>query len=171
MWQPPTLKRKRPITRTLRQIKGKRVTVEVTQVGVERVQREISRIKGKDIVVSVRTGRGPGPGGGNEMRSQGGEVTGGIPGKDSVPSLLMPGERVLTVSQNRAWKLGLRQNRLAATSDGTGGTVQLDPVDRALLRAVATAASQPLHVSGELRARRGDLVAVMDRSTVDRARR
>lgn len=38
--------------------------------------------------------------------SRGGEVRGGIPGRDSVPALLMPGERVLTVAQNQEWKSG-----------------------------------------------------------------
>jgi hypothetical protein len=36
----------------------------------------------------------------------GGVVRGGIPGRDSVPALLMPGERVLTVAQNRDWESG-----------------------------------------------------------------
>lgn len=40
--------------------------------------------------------------------AEGGEVAGGIPGVDSVPSMLMPGERVLTTEQNRIF------SRLAA---------------------------------------------------------
>lgn len=36
----------------------------------------------------------------------GGEVTGGVPGRDSVPALLMPGERVLSRSENERQKRG-----------------------------------------------------------------
>lgn len=49
----------------------------------------------------------------------GGEVVGGIPGRDSVPAMLMPGERVLTRQQNAAFKLG---RSLAAGPAGGGNS-------------------------------------------------
>lgn len=54
---------------------------------------------------------------GGEVRrfARGGEVTGGIAGRDSVHGLLMPGERVLTVRENHALKTlatGLTRGRI-----------------------------------------------------------
>jgi hypothetical protein len=96
------------IAAAIGKIHGKAVGIQVTQNNtVQRVQREIDNIHGKNIVVSVTTGGGP-TRGGTERRSRGGEITGGTPGQDSVLALLTPGERVLTVAENRAWKLGLR---------------------------------------------------------------
>ncbi len=161
-------KRAAAIQRTIHQIKGKTVTVQVTQDGgIQRVQREIDRITGRVVSITIN----PGSPGAKKGFSVGGEVTGGTPGKDSVSALLMPGERVLTRAENRLWKLGQRGGQYASTAMSTGTALQLDPVDRALLRAVAVAAGSPVRVSGELRARRGDLVAVLDRSTVERERR
>jgi hypothetical protein len=40
--------------------------------------------------------------------AEGGVVTGGVQGRDSVPALLMPGERVLTVRENAAYEAGAR---------------------------------------------------------------
>ena len=63
-----------------------------------------------------QAGTNYGAGGYQEM-SQGGEVTGGIPGRDSVPALLMPGERVLTVEENQKWKQWQRSSGNSATGD------------------------------------------------------
>lgn len=51
-------------------------------------------------------GQGVGHGGyqNPEGMAAGGLVTGGIPGRDSVPTMLMPGERVLTTSQNQMFE-------------------------------------------------------------------
>lgn len=101
---------------------NRRVSVEVSQNNtVQKVQREIDRIHGKDVVVSVRFGGGPGKGGA-EARSTGGVVTGGVAGRDSVLSLLTPGERVLTVAQNRAFESG----RLVGIG-AVGGAVTVGP--------------------------------------------
>jgi hypothetical protein len=61
--------------------------------------------------------------------SRGGMVQGGVPGRDSVPALLMPGERVLTVAQNRDWENG----RSGGSSSGGGGgdTYNIYAADRA----------------------------------------
>jgi TP901 family phage tail tape measure protein len=55
--------------------------------------------------------------------SHGGDVTGGVPGKDSVSALLTPGERVLTVAQNRDYKrmLGRRPGGGGGGSSAGGG--------------------------------------------------
>ena len=58
--------------------------------------------------------------------SRGGLVRGGVPGRDSVPAMLMPGERVLTVSQNRDWESG----RAGGWSGGGGDTYIINTVDR-----------------------------------------
>lgn len=59
--------------------------------------------------------------------AKGGVITGGIPGKDSVLIRGMPGERVLTVEQNRMYErlLGMRGNTPASGPVGMaqGGTV------------------------------------------------
>ena len=66
--------------------------------------------------------------GGYQQMSTGGEVTGGTPGRDSVPAMLMPGERVLTPNQNqewKQWKSGRDQSRgdmLANNLFGGGGS-------------------------------------------------
>jgi hypothetical protein len=41
----------------------------------------------------------------------GGEVRGGVPGRDSVMAMLTPGERVLTVQENREMKRGGGQSQ------------------------------------------------------------
>lgn len=114
------------IAAAITQIKGKRIGIEVTQNNtVAKVQREIDTIHGKNIVVSVSTGGGPAHGGTTRF-SRGGEVTGGVPGKDSVEALLTPGERVLTRAENRAWKLGLRTPGPSGTGFSVApGAVQL----------------------------------------------
>lgn len=58
--------------------------------------------------------------------AEGGVVAGGIPGRDSVPAVLMPGERVLSVEQNRIF------DRLAAND--VGGMRQLQAEIRGLRR-------------------------------------
>jgi phage-related minor tail protein len=147
-------------------VHGKNVQISVTQRGVDQVRREISAITGKAVAIQVgKVGQGA------RGFSKGGDIEGGIPGRDSVPILAMPGERVLTVAENRAYKLRLGGQRAAADSTGAGGTVQLDPADRALLSAVAARLGQPMQVVGELRARGSDLVAVVDRVSTERARR
>jgi len=102
----------------IRQVRGTTVTVQVTAGGtIQKVQREINAITGK--AVSVRVGTGPLA---VEHRSKGGEVTGGVPGKDSVLSLLMPGEYVETVAERRANKLRLG-GRPGAGASGAGFNV------------------------------------------------
>lgn len=53
---------------------------------------------------------------GPKKMAKGGRIEGGTPGVDSVPILAMPGERVLTVDQNRNWE------RLMGLSGGTPAT-------------------------------------------------
>jgi phage tail tape-measure protein len=46
---------------------------------------------------------------GGVVRAAGGyRVSGGIPGRDSVPILAMRNERVLTPAENREWERGMR---------------------------------------------------------------
>jgi hypothetical protein len=92
------------------QLRNRKITLEVLDrvtASVGRIQRVINNVRGKQVVVGIQVGTVSGAGGVRGF-SKGGRVTGGIPGKDSVPSLLMPGERVLTVAQNRAWERGVR---------------------------------------------------------------
>jgi hypothetical protein len=89
---------------------GKNVQVSVTAFGIDRVRREIDSITGKAVSISVGT-RGP------RGYSKGGEVRGGIPGQDSVPALLMPGEYVETVAERRANRLRVGAGR----QPGAGG--------------------------------------------------
>lgn len=65
------------------------------------VQREIQRIHGKNVVISVTTFTSTGK---VTKLSAGGTVTGGIPGRDSVPALLMPGEEVLKKPDAAAYR-------------------------------------------------------------------
>lgn len=99
----------------------KNVTVKVTQNNsVQRVQREINSITGKTVAIIINRGAL------NEVtaRSTGGIVTGGIPGQDSVHTLLTPGERVLTVAQTRAYDRGARSGPVPITPNGRGGGTQ-----------------------------------------------
>jgi hypothetical protein len=52
--------------------------------------------------------------------AKGGEVSGGVPGKDSVIAALTPGERVLTVEQNRMFKNLARSVGRPATGKSVG---------------------------------------------------
>lgn len=74
---------------------------------------------------------GPGGrvGGETTEMAAGGVVTGGVWGRDSVPALLMPGERVLTVAQNRDFEAGQLGGRGGdtyniTTRDNTAAVVQ-----------------------------------------------
>lgn len=111
-------KRRAEIQREIDRMHGKNLQVNVTGYGIDKVQRDINAITGK--VVAIRIGVGPLA---IQARSKGGEVTGGIPGRDSVPSLLMPGERVLTVAENRAYKLHLGRPAGSAAGGAGGSTV------------------------------------------------
>jgi len=65
-----------------------------------------------DVNVNVHGGDTSGAnygGGGYQQYSRGGRVRGGIPGRDSVPALLMPDEEVLTVDEARQYRQ-LRQS-------------------------------------------------------------
>ncbi len=100
------------IQRAISQVKGKAVTVQVNQSGsLQTITRDLQRIAGYGtIAVNIRVN-------GKVLGlSKGGEVTGGIPGQDSVPALLTPGEYVETVAERRANKL-----RLGATTPATAG--------------------------------------------------
>ena len=62
-----------------------------------------------DVYVNVHDtegAQGVGHGGHQNLdgMAEGGLVTGGIPGRDSVPTMLMPGERVLTTGQNKMFE-------------------------------------------------------------------
>ncbi len=165
-----TAKRKAAdIQRKISQIKGKTVTVHVNQSGdLQRITNDLQYIKGfGTIPVNIRVN------GKILGASKGGEVQGGVPGKDSVPALLMPGERVLTTAQNRLWKLEQRsgRGRPGVTAAMGGSTLQLDPADRALLRQVALAAGRPVELRADLRLRGADLLASLDRTTTERSRR
>lgn len=132
-------KRRAEIQREIDRMHGKNLQVNVTGYGIDKVQREINAITGKAI--AIRVGTGPLA---LEGKSKGGDVTGGIPGKDSVPILAMPGERVLTVPENRAYKLRLARNSGSGGGRAGGvtvaaGAVQVvfnGPVDRAAVPAV-----------------------------------
>lgn len=91
-------------------VTGKAVTVQVNQSGnLQRISHDLATIRGYGtIAVNIKVnGRVAG-------YSKGGEVKGGTAGQDSVPALLMPGERVLTVAQNRAFKRGLANGGVSA---------------------------------------------------------
>lgn len=103
------------IQKAITQIKGRPIHVQVTADNtIQRVQHDINNITGKAINIIVN---GKIIGG-----SKGGTVVGGTPGKDSVPALLMPGERVLTVSEARNYKLH-RSVPLQETAPGGGVTI------------------------------------------------
>jgi hypothetical protein len=76
------------------------------------VKRELDQLSGRVVTVTAYTKYGP-----VTKMSRGGVVTGGTPGRDSVPALLMPGEVVLTVAQARAYRAG---------HGGGGGTAGTD---------------------------------------------
>ena len=71
---------------------------------------------------------GSATGGIPEHMARGGVVRGGVPGRDSVPALLMPGERVLTVAQNRAFERGELGG--GDRSGGGGDVTQIYTQDR-----------------------------------------
>jgi phage-related minor tail protein len=109
------------IQRAINGVRGKDVSVHVSQTGqLQRITHDLARIAGYGTIpVNIKVnGRVLG-------LSKGGEIHGGTPGQDSVPALLMPGERVLTRSENRAYKLGLRVP--GASSGGWGSTVTVAP--------------------------------------------
>jgi hypothetical protein len=91
------------IRRTIVQIPGKVVSVQVTQNGtVQRVQREIDSITGKTVFVQVGLVRGSD----RSPRAGGGWLTGGVAGKDSIPlasgDIGMPGEFIVNRRDARA---------------------------------------------------------------------
>jgi hypothetical protein len=102
------------IQRAIGGIKGKAVAVQVNQLGeLQRISHDLATIKGYGtIAVNIKVnGKVAG-------YSKGGDVRGGTPGQDSVPALLMPGERVLTVAENRRYRLGLRSAGLSGAPAG-----------------------------------------------------
>jgi hypothetical protein len=104
------------IQSAISQVKGKAVTVQVNQSGsLQTITRDLQRIAGYGtIAVNIRVnGKVAG-------FSKGGEVSGGIPGQDSVPALLMPGEYVETVAERRA-------NRLRLSRPASTGPTDLRP--------------------------------------------
>jgi hypothetical protein len=107
-------KRAAEIQRSITQIKGRVVTVQVNQSGnLQRIFHDLAVIKGYGTIpVNIQVN------GKTIGFSKGGEVKGGTAGQDSVPALLMPGERVLTVAQNRAYRLGLGRGTGLSGSDG-----------------------------------------------------
>jgi hypothetical protein len=161
------LKNAARIQGAISQVKGKTVTVQVNQSGnLQTITRDLQKIAGYGTIpVNIKVN-------GREIgRSKGGEVTGGIPGQDSVPALLMPGEYVETVAERRANRLRLGAGPSVGSVSAGSGTMRLAAEDRQLLAAAVTAAGQPVRVVGELRLRGSELRAVLDRVDVDRARR
>jgi TP901 family phage tail tape measure protein len=77
---------------------GKNIQLVVTSTGIDRVRRDIASINGRNVVVSVTTGYGPGHGGTQHLAG-GGWLSGGVRGQDSIPlangGLGMPGEFVV----------------------------------------------------------------------------
>lgn len=128
----------------------------------------------------VNYGGGSGRAGGRTAMATGGWVTGGIPGRDSVPILAMPDELVLTTGDtatsatahaavDRYFGGGSAASVVPAGgrpapvgAGGGGGTMRLDASDRALLTAAVRAMARPVEVTGRLTARGGDLVAVVE---------
>lgn len=107
------LKNAARIQGAISQVKGKAVTVQVNQSGsLQTITRDLERIAGYGtIAVNIRVnGKVAG-------FSKGGEVTGGVAGRDSVPALLTPGEYVETVAERRANRLRLTR---PASADPTG---------------------------------------------------
>ncbi len=107
--------------------------------------------------------------------ADGGLVTGGMRGRDSVPILAMPGERVLSVEQARLFERFAANQGVAASIDAlreaaaTGDAAEREEASRLearlamLERAIGT-------MTGELRGLRGDLrIAVSDRPPVGAA--
>jgi hypothetical protein len=60
----------------------------------------------------------------------GGEVRGGVPGRDSVMAMLTPGERVLTVQENREMKRGGNQAQMVNQSTNVSISMAM-PMQRA----------------------------------------
>jgi hypothetical protein len=115
------------IQRAIGQVRGKTVTVQVNQSGnLQKITRDLQTIKGYGTIpVSISVN-------GRVLAfSKGGEVKGGVPGQDSVPALLTPGEYVETVAERRANRLRLRGARQPGGGSGGGpvnvaaGAVQL----------------------------------------------
>lgn len=109
------------IQRAINKVHGAAVSVRVSQTGnLQTITRDLARVAGYGtIAVNVKVN------GKILGLSKGGEITGGTAGKDSVPALLMPGERVLTTAENRAYKLGLHGP--TPTGGGWGSTVTVAP--------------------------------------------
>lgn len=127
------------------------------------LKKEIRTLTGKTITITTRfvTVGGPRnegervPGGLITKYSSGGEVTGGIPGRDSVPAMLMPGEGVLTTKAMKAigGKAGLdllnqgktvympRTTSMGASAhrESVAQTIDYDRLGRAVARAMAGA--------------------------------
>lgn len=98
-------------------VHGKAVNIQVSQTGtLQRITHDLQYIQGiGTIPVNIKVN-------GKVLGySRGGEVRGGVPGKDSVPALLMPGERVLTREQNDAYKRRLTAPATASAGVGAGG--------------------------------------------------
>ncbi|WP_323137909.1 transglycosylase SLT domain-containing protein [Nocardia sp. alder85J] len=89
-------------------VKDEDAKSEIQKIATQRYDAKIYvgwDVQSIDLDAAARKALNPGSGdnktitGGNVGgRALGGEITGGIPGRDSVPSLLMPGEHVLTVA-------------------------------------------------------------------------
>lgn len=90
--------------------------------------------------------------------ADGGLVTGGIAGQDSVPALLMPGERVLSVAQTRDFDRGAmnaangsgRQDVHVHVHSATGAPASEAEMDRLMIKHTAPALRRMLN-SGALR--------------------
>ncbi|MGE0714474.1 MAG: hypothetical protein AB7P02_03445 [Alphaproteobacteria bacterium] len=96
--------------------------------------------------------------------AEGGLVAGGVPGRDSVPALLTPGERVLSVAQSRLVE-DLAADRSGAAAAAAVDALRLDRAradgdarDRAqrLEARVAQREGARAEMNAELRGRRGD---------------
>lgn len=117
------------------QTHGKTVTIQVNQSGdIQKIQREIDSVTGKVVAIQVgllATGvRG---------FSRGGRVTGGSPGRDSVPALLEPGEYVET--REEADRLGRNRSRSGAPATTPAGEgIDYDRLAAAVARGMAAQA-------------------------------
>lgn len=159
------------INRRIGKISGKTVDIVIRQDGsIQNIQREINSLTGKAVSIQV----GPVRGGGASGNAAGTNYA--MPGWSWVgeegPELihLAGGEKILNAQKSR---MLASIGRKGGTSGGysAAGTVQLDPSDRALLRAAVLAMSTPIEVTGTLVGRGTDFVAVIDRTTMERSRR
>jgi TP901 family phage tail tape measure protein len=91
------------------------------------LQRRIDLLRGKTVDININTnyrqyGVHPSTGG-TQFFAGGGTVAGGIPGRDSVPIMAMPGEEIIPTRQANKYRALLKAIAAGAKGFASGGTV------------------------------------------------